>query len=550
MNGDWVRRPTHGTTVVFVHGVLSSGETCWRHSGGGYWPNLLAEEISLSSVGVYVFTYQTNLFSGTYRLGDVVDALKEHARLDGVLASDQIIFVCHSMGGIVVRKFLVERQSDLISSNKVLGLFLVASPSLGSSYADWLSPMAAVLGHSQASVLRFVRGNEWLMDLDKEFTNLKEARTLDLRGKELVEDKFVVLSKLWRRQVVEPFSGARYFGDPYKVPGSDHFSIAKPSDPRAIQHRLLVQFVESFRSDNRDSRNREYLGSSGNPVDGSQVERQNARGHPGLERDQIAVVFPRKLEFPAVRFSIVNQGHLPMQVTDIRVAVAAKVKDEHGDDRFLTGPRMRLKLDLHAAEGGDVPNLLEDRTATLAPKDIEAFLVDLTLEDSIAVLDIELEYVGAGLTSASIYNPHEILLVHAPTKTAPGAVALVTRSRAFELLFDPEGFMPWNVSDYRSCPLWHAALLRAAGRLLIGDVENRWQRLQKLLDRDDFAGPVLASIAETATRIRMPDLVMTALDEWTSQPQLIKRLGISDSESYAVVIERSLERAAYWNPNV
>jgi hypothetical protein len=51
------------------------------------------------------------------------------------------------------------------------------------------------------------------------------------------------LPKLWERQVVEPFSGARYFGEPYKVPGCDHFSIAKPDDNTKIQHRLLCTFI-------------------------------------------------------------------------------------------------------------------------------------------------------------------------------------------------------------------------------------------------------------------------------------------------------------------
>ena len=84
-------------------------------------------------VGIYVFTYHTGIFSGNYRLGDVGDALKEHMRLDGVLESNQLIFVCHSMGGIVVRKFVVERAAELIGAGKEIDLFLVASPSLGAT---------------------------------------------------------------------------------------------------------------------------------------------------------------------------------------------------------------------------------------------------------------------------------------------------------------------------------------------------------------------------------------------------------------------------------
>jgi hypothetical protein len=231
-----------------VHGILSSGETCWRHDNGSYWPELLKNEPELSSLGIYVFTYETGIFSGSYGLGDIVDALKVHLGLDDVLESKRLIFVCHSMGGIVVRRFIVEQAVGLIEAEKEIDLFLVASPSLGSSYADWLSRLVQLVGNVQADALRFVRSNEWLKDLDKDFINLKERGKLKIKGRELVEDRFVEIKKIplwmfWKRQVVEFSSAARYFGESFKVPISDHFSIAKPSDKNAIQHRLLCQFV-------------------------------------------------------------------------------------------------------------------------------------------------------------------------------------------------------------------------------------------------------------------------------------------------------------------
>jgi hypothetical protein len=130
-----------------------------------------------------VFTYKTGFFSGTYSLGDVVDALKEHMRLDGVMNRRRIVFVCHSMGGIVARRFLVQRAADLIENRKSIGLFLVASPSLGSGYANWLSPLARFFEHTQADALRFEQTNTWLMDLDRDFQNLKESERLSMNGK-------------------------------------------------------------------------------------------------------------------------------------------------------------------------------------------------------------------------------------------------------------------------------------------------------------------------------------------------------------------------------
>lgn len=246
MKGEWLRRSEDGTAVIFLHGVLSSSDTCWKNANGTDWPSLLAREASTKDIGIYLFSYRTNLFSGTYRLGDAVDALKEHMRLDNVFDCRRLIFVAHSMGGLITRKLLVEQVTEFRDRKIAIGIFLVASPSLGSNYANLLAPLARLLGHTQADALRFSHNNAWLMDLDKEFTNLKEAGTLRLFGKELVEDVFITFKGLFRTQVVEPFSGARYFGEPFKVPGSDHFSIAKPDSRQAIQHRLLMRFIDGI----------------------------------------------------------------------------------------------------------------------------------------------------------------------------------------------------------------------------------------------------------------------------------------------------------------
>ncbi len=247
MAGEWIRRAQNqAATVVFVHGILSSGEQCWRHKNGTYWPELLKNEPQIESLGIYVYSYQTSFSSGSYSLSDVVDDLKEHLiTLDQVLDRSQIIFVCHSMGGIVVRKFLVEREHDLLDRKIEVGLYLVASPSLGSDYANWLQPVARFAGHAQAKALQFSQDNQWLNDLDKSFQNLKESGRLTIRGKELLEDKFVIRKKflLFRKHVVSPFSGARYFGEQIKIAGSDHFTIAKPANNKAMQHRLLLAFL-------------------------------------------------------------------------------------------------------------------------------------------------------------------------------------------------------------------------------------------------------------------------------------------------------------------
>ncbi len=209
---------------------------------------MLSEEAELAPLGIYVYTYQTGKLSGNYSISDIVDDLKESLfNIDKLFVTQkQLIFVCHSMGGIVVRKFLTERILDLKKKDITVGLFLVASPSVGSDYANYARLVINLVGNAQAKALGFSQENNWLNDLDKEFKNLKESGELNIFGKELVEDKAIIFKKFLRKQIVEPFSAARYFGDPYKVPGSDHASIAKPVNSGARQHELLLEFIKRF----------------------------------------------------------------------------------------------------------------------------------------------------------------------------------------------------------------------------------------------------------------------------------------------------------------
>ncbi|ABW29652.1 esterase/lipase family protein [Acaryochloris marina] len=247
--GKWLREPKNGLNVVFIHGIHSSDD-CWRSKNGTYWPNLLKAEGELDDIGIYLFSYQTGFNAGSYSLGDIVDSLYEHiTNFDQVLDSDRVIFVCHSMGGIIARRFLVREESNLIDKGlKRIGLFLVASPSLGSDYANMLALVSEFFGYTQAKTLKFSQNNVWLNDLDNDFINLKDANRLNIKGQELIEALPIKIIRFFgfKKQIVEPFSGARYFGRSYKVAGSDHITIAKPEDKYADQHRLLINFIKDF----------------------------------------------------------------------------------------------------------------------------------------------------------------------------------------------------------------------------------------------------------------------------------------------------------------
>lgn len=294
MEGRWNRKPGatgRSTVVIFIHGLLSSSETCWLHENGTRWPDLLTAEADFSGLGVYEFTYHTSVFSGSYSLGDVVDAFKESLALDGVTEANRLLIVAHSMGGIVARRYIVQHLSDLARRGTQVGLFLVASPSLGSTYASWLRPLAQLLGHSQARALAFCENNTWLNDLNNDFRNALGKKEVTIVGKELVEDRFVVVKRLGIfPRVVPTISGVAFFGDALRIPLSDHFSIAKPGDAGALQHRLLCKFVADFDEINR--------------IDG-RVSESDGSIRAQVGRDDIRIVYGSIEQLPVEDFDVV-----------------------------------------------------------------------------------------------------------------------------------------------------------------------------------------------------------------------------------------------------
>jgi len=250
----WVKDPTGSrATVLFVHGILSDGVNAWTHQNGANWPNMLGQDILDVRIGV--FCYRADALARTYGPSDAADYLREYFELEGLWNRPRLVFVCHSLGGIVTRRFIIANQNRFPTWATQMGLFLVASPSLGSADANRIQMLARMLRSTQAQALRMSQENVWLNDLDKDFWNLKETSGLSIRGKELQEDEPISKRTLigWLRslvglkeQVVTPHSAHRYFPLPIKIAGSDHLSISKPESREAFQHRLLVRFVREI----------------------------------------------------------------------------------------------------------------------------------------------------------------------------------------------------------------------------------------------------------------------------------------------------------------
>ncbi|KAI9730075.1 MAG: hypothetical protein M1834_006067 [Cirrosporium novae-zelandiae] len=105
---------------VFVHGLNSRSKDdfamkTWSHSNGVFWPKDLLRP-SLLNCRVLIFSYNSNVTSGAtiqgikQHAGNLLDRLKRK-RDEFVPNSVPIIFIAHSLGGLVVKQVAVDANS-------------------------------------------------------------------------------------------------------------------------------------------------------------------------------------------------------------------------------------------------------------------------------------------------------------------------------------------------------------------------------------------------------------------------------------------------------
>lgn len=242
-NNSWVAYRPAGTVFVFVHGVQSSARECWFNSKtGAFWPNLVRDDRALAQASIFLGGYYTQVDAGEYGMRDCAKELLEGLGRGAsgnppVLAHERLVFVCHSLGGIVTR-YMLECWREEFQTKAIL-LVLIASPSIGSQWANSLESVIELFRNRTGRELHWK--SDSLDDLDRRFKEMRERKIIPrLAGCEWCEQKFPkVPGFVGLRPIVTVNSAARYFGDHHLIPGSDHLSIVKPAGAEERVHLLL-----------------------------------------------------------------------------------------------------------------------------------------------------------------------------------------------------------------------------------------------------------------------------------------------------------------------
>jgi triacylglycerol esterase/lipase EstA (alpha/beta hydrolase family) len=156
----------------------------------------------------------------------LADGLRTQIKYSGF---ERINLVCHSLGGLVAKQYLIE-EVDAKRSLQIDRVALFGVPNSGSD----LAAVANLVSWRQGQLRQLQKDSDII-----EFSN-KAWRRLDMRNK--VRLKYIVGSQ---DRVVNRLSAEEYWGNPdvETVVGRGHIDIVKPEKADDIVVRIMWEFL-------------------------------------------------------------------------------------------------------------------------------------------------------------------------------------------------------------------------------------------------------------------------------------------------------------------
>ncbi len=227
-----VQTPIHPRVIVFVHG-LHGGRDSWRAANGAYWPDLVRTDPRFAYSDVVVAEYPSPPSNGKMSSTQLADALWTRLRQDHVWEHREVVFLAHSLGGILVEEMLLRHPAD---AAKVRFVVSYGTPHEGSTVARVASlydkdPLLTDLSDADDNTFLTRLENRWRSSPAVNGIH----RFCAYEGQDTVaEDGFIRYLKPHTR-VVGYFSatyGCDVTTPPQEIP-ADHIRMIKPLDRNA-----------------------------------------------------------------------------------------------------------------------------------------------------------------------------------------------------------------------------------------------------------------------------------------------------------------------------
>ncbi len=117
--------------IVFVHG-LHGDRNSWRAANGVYWPDLVKTDPHFAYSDVDIVEYPSPASNGKMSSVQLADTLWNRLRLDHIWDHREVVFLAHSLGGILVEEMLLRHPAE---AAKVKFIVSYGTPHEGSTVA-------------------------------------------------------------------------------------------------------------------------------------------------------------------------------------------------------------------------------------------------------------------------------------------------------------------------------------------------------------------------------------------------------------------------------
>jgi pimeloyl-ACP methyl ester carboxylesterase len=178
---------------------------------------------SLSAFDVFVVDFPSPKLSASLSIDEAAEYLRLDLESHGVLNHQEIIFVCHSMGGVVTRAYLIKYREV---AKKVRMLYFLSTPTTGSFIA---SAASLVSRNPQFKKMSVMTSDSYLADVVRTWLASSELTALPSFCAYEVQSTFGV-------KVVEQQSAAILCNRPLDPIDRNHIDIAKPRGPTDVPY--------------------------------------------------------------------------------------------------------------------------------------------------------------------------------------------------------------------------------------------------------------------------------------------------------------------------
>ena len=158
----YIRKDGADTVIVFVHGIMGGGVSTWTSEADTYWPEMLTTDHTFDGADIFVYSYPAG-FWATLSIDELAENMRAVLRADGVANYPNIVFLSHSMGGLVTRAFLIKNR-DVAA--RTLFTYFFSTPTTGSQIA---SIIRVVTSNPKFAKMKPMMAEDYLGDLMRQW---------------------------------------------------------------------------------------------------------------------------------------------------------------------------------------------------------------------------------------------------------------------------------------------------------------------------------------------------------------------------------------------